>query len=78
MIANINGVYQGKKRYLTARRLATYVMWAVSAFALGLYLQFNIESTIAIAAMNFAMAFTIMNAFGFGKTRGKFYWCKYV
>lgn len=77
-IADIRGIYQGKKRYLSVRRVITYALWTISTVSLILYLNNEIGNTVVIATMNLAMAFTIMNAYGFGKTRGKFYWCKYI
>lgn len=76
-IANICGIYSGKNRFLTLRRLINYGLWCIALVAMFLYRQDGKDIFPTLATMNLAMAFSIINAYGFGKTRGKFYWCKY-
>ncbi len=77
-IANICGIYAGTNRCLKTRRLATYSLAVASGIAVVLYRMNVVETVVAVEILNLTGAFAIINCFGFGKTRGKFLWCKYI
>jgi hypothetical protein len=76
--SNIGGFYTGEKRYLTLRRSVSYCLWCFTLIAVVSYRSGKLELYPILATLNLALAFTIINAFGFGKTRGSISLCKYL